>query len=369
MILFRSLFVQLLAPYFMGVAILTFVLSMDTIYRLISLIVTKGMDVTSVGLLLFYRLPQFLSVTLPLGMVIASFIVMIRLSMDLEIAAMRAAGIGFWTISRPFLAFALGLTSVTWIITLWAQPTGFKAFEAEQFRLLKSQTSKNIQPKILNYDFDGKVLYVQEKDEQERLTGVFISDNELQKDSMVILAEQGIIQVQEDEQNQELVLRLFDGKIHMTETAPAMYRTIQFQTFDYIFQVPDIVSSTKQHIWGSSTAELIREGRHKHWTELMLRITTPLACIGFALVSVVWGLADPRSGRSGPYLRALILVVLYYVLWLGFKELVFNLEWTPQLLWFPPVIIAGLGLYSIYKVDNNLENFLEVLHYALFKSD
>jgi lipopolysaccharide export system permease protein len=82
MLLFRSTFFQLILPFLMALGILTFILSMETVYRLIHLIVERGVSVFSVGMMLLYRLPQFLSVTLPLAIVIACVVLMVRLSTD-----------------------------------------------------------------------------------------------------------------------------------------------------------------------------------------------------------------------------------------------------------------------------------------------
>jgi len=57
MLLFRSIFIQLIVPFLLALGILTFILSMETVYRLINLIVERGVSVFSVGLMLLYRLP------------------------------------------------------------------------------------------------------------------------------------------------------------------------------------------------------------------------------------------------------------------------------------------------------------------------
>ncbi len=87
--------------------------------------------------------------------------------------------------------------------------------------MLKTQTTKTIQPLVLNYDFPGKVLHVQGKDENEDLSGVFITDRELTKDSMVTLADRGRINVREGER--DLVLFLEDGLIQGIKPNPAQY--------------------------------------------------------------------------------------------------------------------------------------------------
>ena len=112
MLLFRSIFFQLVLPFMMALGILTFILSMETVYRLIHLIVERGVSVFSVGMMLLYRLPQFLSVTLPLAIVISCVVLMVRLSTDYEISAMNAIGISIWEIGRPFFIFGFIITAI-----------------------------------------------------------------------------------------------------------------------------------------------------------------------------------------------------------------------------------------------------------------
>ena len=360
MLLSRSIFLQLIFPFILASGILTFILSMETVYRLIYLIVERGVSVFSVGLLLLYRLPQFLSVTLPLAIVIASVVLMVRLSTDNEIYAMNAIGISYWQIGRPFFLFGIVTTILALSITLWLQPAGYAAFEEEKIRVLKIQTTKTIQPLVLNYDFPDKVLHVQDKGENEDLSGVFITDRELTADSMVTLADRGRINVREGER--DLVLSLEDGRIHLQGSAKN-YRTIAFEKFHYIFRPLQIVPEKKDgHIWGVSTSALWRNSSQSSQIELFLRLTTPWACVAFAVAMVPLGLVNPRRGRSGAFLRGLILVVFYYLLWMGAKEMTQNLNYQPHVLWLPPLLIWFFGLYSIYKNNLNRSNIIDLLN-------
>jgi LPS export ABC transporter permease LptF len=360
MLLSRSIFLQLIFPFILASGILTFILSMETVYRLIYLIVERGVSVFSVGLLLLYRLPQFLSVTLPLAIVIASVVLMVRLSTDNEIYAMNAIGISYWQIGRPFFLFGIVTTILALSITLWLQPAGYAAFEEEKIRVLKIQTTKTIQPLVLNYDFPDKVLHVQDKGENEDLSGVFITDRELTADSMVTLADRGRINVREGER--DLVLSLEDGRIHLQGSAKN-YRTIAFEKFHYIFRPLQIVPEKKDgHIWGVSTSALWRNSSQSSQIELFLRLTTPWACVAFAVAMVPLGLVNPRRGRSGAFLRGLILVVFYYLLWMGAKEMTQNLNYQPHVLWLPPLLIWFFGLYSLYKNNLNRSNIIDLLN-------
>ncbi len=359
MLLFRSLFLQLLPAFLLSTGVLTFILSIDTVYRLINLIVERGVGVGSVVLMLLYRLPQFLSVTLPLAIVVSVSLLIVRLSADLELTALKASGYSLWRIGQPIFAFGLLTTSIALVITLWLQPAGYAAFEAEKLRILKSQTARTIQPKILSYDFPGKVLYVQERTEDDQLAGVFIADRDLTAESMVTVAETGRVEI--DEKEQGLSLNLAQGTIHL-EGAAGAYRMIDFETFRYSFRPPQIDAAEQNgHIWGVPTAQLLQQSNASSQMELLLRLTTPWACFAFALAMVPLGVSNPRHGRTGAYLRALILVLGHYILWLGSKELVSGMRQTPHTLWLPPIAISLFGLYQLMKIDQNSRSFLETV--------
>ena len=160
-----------------------------------------------------------------------------------------------------------------------------------------------------------------------------------------------------------MVLFLEDGLIHV-QSSLENYRTISFKKFNYIFRPPQIVPEKKGgHIWGASTTSLWGDSNPTTKMELFLRLTTPWACLAFAVSIVPLGIISPRRGRSGIYLRGLILVIVYYILWIGAKEMTMNLNYQPYVLWLPPILILFFGVYSLYKSNLNLKNIFEVFRF------
>ena len=352
----RSLFLQLIPPFLLATFILTFILSMDTVYKLINLIVSRGVPVGSVLLMLLYRLPQFLSVTLPIAVVITVVVVLVRLSNDLELTAMGASGLSPWQLTVPVATFGLVTTILDLGITLWMQPAGYAAYEEETLRLLRSQTAKTIRPGVLNYDFPGKVLYVESKSPNEELEGIFISDTELRPSSMVSLSSKGQLLIREKEQ--DILLQLKQGTMHFGN-AEGGYRTIDFEEFQYQFRPPQLDGSPNRKVWGVSTMDLIQAdeyfGEQTRQRELQLRLTTPMACLAFALAALNIGMVDPRRGRSNAYLQALALIVIHYILWSFSKELTIGKEpMKAVVLWIPPILI---GLWGVYQIQLNHQNW------------
>ena len=352
----RSLFFQLIPSFLLATFILTFILSMDTVYKLINLIVSRSVPVGSVLLMLLYRLPQFLSVTLPIAVVITVVVVLVRLSNDLELTAMGASGFSPWQLSVPIATFGLLATILDLGITLWMQPAGYAAYEEETLRLLRSQTAKTIRPGVLNYDFPGKVLYVESKSPNEELEGIFISDTELRPSSMVSLSSKGQLLIREKEQ--DILLQLKQGTIHFGNTEGG-YRTMDFEEFQYQFRPPQLDGSPNRKVWGVSTMDLIQAdeyfGEQARQRELQLRLTTPMACLAFALAALNIGMVDPRRGRSNAYLQALALIVIHYILWSFSKELTIGKEpMKAVVLWIPPILI---GLWGVYQIQLNHQNW------------
>ena len=352
----RSLFLQLIPPFLLATFILTFILSMDTVYKLINLIVSRDVPVGSVLLMLLYRLPQFLSVTLPIAVVITVVVVLVRLSNDLELTAMGASGLSPWQLTVPVATFGLVTTILDLGITLWMQPAGYAAYEEETLRLLRSQTAKTIRPGVLNYDFPGKVLYVESKSPNEELEGIFISDTEFRPSSMVSLSSKGQLLIREKEQ--DILLQLKQGTMHFGN-AEGGYRTMDFEEFQYQFRPPQLDGLPNRKVWGVPTMDLIQAdeyfGEQTRQRELQLRLTTPMACLAFALAALNIGMVDPRRGRSNAYLQALALIVIHYILWSFSKELTIGKEpMKAVVLWIPPILI---GLWGVYQIQLNHQNW------------
>jgi len=241
-------------------------------------------------------------------------------------------------------------------ITLWMQPTGYAAYEEETLRLLRSQTAKTIRPGVLNYDFPGKVLYVESKSPDEELEGIFISDTELRPSSMVSLSSKGQLLIREKEQ--DILLQLKQGTMHFGNVEGG-YRTMDFEEFQYQFSPPQLDGSAIRKIWGVPSLDLLQP--HSYFMdqtrlrEFYLRLTTPMACLGFALAALTIGMVDPRRGRSNAYLQALALIIIHYILWSFSKELTIGKEPTSAVvLWVPPILI---GLWGVYQIQLNHQNW------------
>src|SRR2546425_5731591 len=92
---------ELIPPFALSTALFTFFLIIDRIYHLADLAVTKGVPLHLVVQLLVFMLPSFLAHTLPMALLVAILLAGGRLAGDLEIIALKAAGVSTLRLFRP----------------------------------------------------------------------------------------------------------------------------------------------------------------------------------------------------------------------------------------------------------------------------
>src|SRR5215468_4637331 len=116
-ILDRYVWKELGPPLAIGVSVFTFFLFIDRIYQLTNLVITKNVPVHLVLSLLGFMLPPFLTLTLPLSLLVAVLLVGGRLAGDFEVTAIRAAGISPLRLFRPFVILGVLVTVLIMVLT------------------------------------------------------------------------------------------------------------------------------------------------------------------------------------------------------------------------------------------------------------
>ena len=140
----RYVWKELVPPFAIGVGVFTFFLIIDRIYQLTNLVITKNVPFHLVLSLLVFMLPAFLSLTLPMALLVAVLLVGGRLAGDLEVAALKAAGVSPLRLFRPFVVAALLVTVLIGWLTLVVVPWSIGAFQQQLFKILQSRAATGI---------------------------------------------------------------------------------------------------------------------------------------------------------------------------------------------------------------------------------
>lgn len=355
-IIFRYIFKETAVPFFLGMAIFTFVLLMGRLLKLAELVFAKGVPVFDVCKLIFFMLPSFLVITIPMAFLLAVLLAFGRLSADSEVIALKAGGVGTAAMMPPVLTFAALAYLATTFVSVYALPWGNTSFKEFLYEVIETRAAMSINEKVFNDDFPGLVIYVDNYDPRtHEITGILIHDERNPEEPSTIFASSGKLVTIPEERT--VRLHLENGSIHRSQGG-SIYRLIEFASYDLLVTLQQQKKDYRNEL-DMSLSELMshlhnpREDAKFHrdvLIELNKRFALPFACFVFAVIGVPLGIQNQRSGKAGGFSAALLLLMLYYILMsagrtLGEKGIVHPAVGA----WLPNGLFIALGLYLLHK--------------------
>ena len=232
-------------PFLFGLAVITFLLMIETLFNYVDLFVTKGVPFSIATQVLLLSLPHTFALSIPMSVLVGVLMGVGQLAADNEITAMKASGISLWAILRPLLAgaavIAVGLTAYNHFF--------FPGMNHTLANLLRDIHQKRpmleIQPQQFNDLNDKMTIFVARKDDKTgHIEDVTIIEKEKPGDispRMTFAAWGTIIH---DHAANALILELHDGETHEQQSAdePGKYQVIRFA------QLTRVISNAEQDL-------------------------------------------------------------------------------------------------------------------------
>jgi len=318
-----------------GVSLFTFVIFMRDLGRLLEIVVRDSAPLPSVAELFFLTLPVACTITIPMGLLVGILIGLSRLAADSEVTAMRASGLGAWMFVRIIAVFAVATWLAAMANSIWIAPMSSAALGRLQSKLLSSQASFEIQPRVFYEEFKNTVLYVEDVrsgSNASQWRGVFLADVTDPSAPKITLARSGVI-VSDDPST--LHMHLSHGSQQEVQPQnPSQYQISTFSETDLpmALPVPDEAKQELVPVSEMSTAELWYRGHHPEtpiarprnaqdtpvlrarWylVEFHRRLALPTSCLVLALVGIPLGLSSKKGGKSMGFVLTIALVFFYY---------------------------------------------------------
>ena len=131
----RYLARQIALPLFSTLVIAAMLLVLDKMLRLFDFVAEQGGPVSVVWRMLANLLPEYLSLGIPIGLMLGILLAFRKLATSSELDALRAVGLSYGRLLRvPFL-YTIALAAVNLAIVGFAQPYARYAYEELQFEL------------------------------------------------------------------------------------------------------------------------------------------------------------------------------------------------------------------------------------------
>jgi lipopolysaccharide export system permease protein len=307
---------------------------------------------------------------IPIAFLFGILVAVGRISADSEVTAMRTLGISFGHFAVPLLLLALLVSAATGVLLSEVEPLARRQLRAV-FSEIASRGGVIEAGSFNRLDRRGqRLLFAEERDEQNRLTGVLISDRTDPAQPFTVVSERGSYSF--DAENATAHLLLEEGDIHFEseDAAPDRYRRISFARFDYSFDMSAILGAgpsrirpqemtTKRIIQviehfdshgGEAPAEVRVRTKNRYQIQLHRRLALPVAPLLFALVGIPLGLRRSRGARSWGVLICAVLVFTYYLL-LSFGSFVAKEDTLPVsvAMWLPNFAFAAIAVPLLYR--------------------
>jgi len=171
-----------------------FVLLMQILWLYVEKIAGKGLSPLTVMELLLYRSISLIPMALPLGILIASVMVMGGLAERYELSSIKSAGVSLLRIMRPLLIFGFFASVFSVYCNNTLIPLSNLKFGSRMFDIQQKKPALRMEPGVFNYDFQGFAIRVGSRAEDGRtIRDVLIYDHseELAGRMSMIVAEEG----------------------------------------------------------------------------------------------------------------------------------------------------------------------------------
>lgn len=251
---------------------------------------------------------NYLTLLIPIGLLLGIMLALGRLYRDSEMAALMACGVGPRGLYKPILSLAAIMTAILFALALYFGP-----LSARQTDKVHNQAEKEARLSVFesgrfkSSDNGDTVFYARDVDDAGRLHDVFLHGVQNGADA-VVTAHEGQQTFNADTGERTLVLH--DGYRYQGTPGTTDYAVIKFGEHG-VRMGSSGESYAENKVDFMPTPELLQRGGKAALAELEWRISIPIMAFVLALLAVPLAKTSPRQGRYGRLLAAILVYIIY----------------------------------------------------------
>ena len=351
-----------LTAFFLAWLVLSFVLTIGLLVRMTRLLI-EGLPLRAVGLFMLVGLPDTLTLTVPVALLVSALLVFSRLSADSEIAAMRACGVNLMHIMKWPILVALLCTLFGFYINNEIVPRSH-----EVRRNLRTMVSVDVGLELLDPgrmidDFPNLKLFFKSK-EGNWLSDLLAFDYSRKGVTREIHAERALVSTN----GIDIVLDMYKVRVDPIEfDRPGVAVADRFQyvipgalkkrTYvrrekDFGFQELRQAISDLRANREEMPPQIRRLQLSVDRTQFHVRFVYAFAAICFALIGVPLGIRSQRKESTIGMGISLLVALAYYLCVILANSLDKYPACQPSaLVWLP---VAACGVLAVFLIPKNL---------------
>jgi lipopolysaccharide export system permease protein len=357
----RYLARSILVPLVGSLVLAAMLLLLDKMLRLFQYVVDAGGPVSVVWRMLANLLPEYLSLGIPIGLMLGILLAFRKLALSSELDALRGMGVGYNRLLRIPFAYTVPLAAINLFIVGYLQPYSEYRYESLRFELNSGALGAAI--KVGEFNQLGKRLTLRiDRSEKKgtQLYGIFVQSDDGKGMNVAATAEQGRFLSSD---NPDVILfRLTKGRLIQDSPRFATPRTLAFDSYDLPISLPVIEKFRRRggtesdelylhELWrigygGGASNQHQRLEAQSHFNfrlaEVVMMLMLPFLAIALAV-------PPKRSSSSLGIFVSILIVVAYHKVNQYAQQAGSNGRLDPVLaLSVPLVLLAGVILWMYY---------------------
>jgi len=353
----------IIVPLTATLVIAAMLLLLEKMLRLFQFVVQEGGPVSVVWRMLGNLIPEYLSLGIPIGLMLGILLAFRRLAVSSELDVLLATGFSYRRLLRVPYMFAGALAFANLMIVGFLQPYAHYAYEGLRYELRTGALGASI--KIGEFTKLGKNMTLRVESSQDggkELSGLFVMAAQDDGRKLAVSAAQGRFMATDDPDT--IILRLRNGSLIHDAPNFATPRVLSFESHDLPIDLP------KQEAFrmrGGQNGEMTfpelvmardaapvdpkdpdakkqaKKAAAKRRAELHFRLAEVATILLLPLLAVALAVPPKRSSSAFGVFLSIVMIVATYKIY-EYAEAVAGLGHIPAIvaLWVPFLLFAAL---------------------------
>jgi lipopolysaccharide export system permease protein len=348
-------------PLFSTLIISAMLLVLEKMLRLFDFVASEGGPVSVVWRMLINLIPEYLSLGIPIGLMLGILFAFRKMALSSELDAFRAVGLGYGRLLRTPYIYAITLALINLAIVGFIQPYARYAYEGLRFELRSGALGASI--KVGEFTSLGKRMTMrieQSENDGRDLSGIFVMARTKDDKSLAVTAETGTFMATDDVDT--IILRLKNGVLVHNAPNYKTPRILSFTAHDLPIDLPKIEAFRSRggkdrertipelvQIGGDEANPLMlrnesRANFHFRLVEVAMMLLLPLLAVALAV-------PPKRSSSALGVFLSIVMVVTYHKI----NEYAESMGALGRIdpffaLWIPFLLFAGLIWWMYYTL-------------------
>ena len=348
-------------PLIGTLVIAAMLLLLDKMLRLFDFVAAEGGPVSVVWRMLANLIPEYMSLGIPIGLLLGILLAFRKLATTSEIDIFRAVGQSYWRLLRVPYLYAIALALVNFAIVGWVQPTSRYLYEELRFDLRSGALGASIKVGEFNNLGDNLTMRIEESRNQGNdLSGLFVFAENKKGQSISVTAEKG--QFLRTDDPDTIILRLTNGTLVHDAPNYRNPRVLSFSSHDVPIDLPQIEQfrgrggKDREYTFN----ELIKVGndvdrpkaeRNAAWANFHFRLVEVAMMLLLPLLALALAIPPKRSTSALGVFLSIVMVVTYHKINEYAESMGALGTVNPVLaLWIPFLLFAALILWMYHVI-------------------